>query len=121
MRELADQQEFEQLIGLGDAPLFPVPPLTIIYFTADWCGACRSLDLPTLEAMSSDILWLKCNVDNNNYTPGYCNVRSIPTFIAISNKKVVGTLQQNKTSKVQEWVQGYLAVPLAAPLAAPKN
>jgi|LakMenEpi03Aug12_release.lakeMendotaPanAssembly.Ray.scaffolds.fasta_scaffold1098706_1 thioredoxin-like negative regulator of GroEL len=105
MRDLTDQQEFEQLIGLGDAPSFYVPELTIIYFTADWCGACRSLDLPSLENMSDNVLWLKCNVDTNNYTPGYCNVKSIPTFLAIANKSVIGMLQHNKTSKVQEWVQ----------------
>lgn len=121
MRELADQQEFEQLIGIGDPPSFPVPRLTIIYFTATWCGACRSLDLPSLETMSDNVLWLKCDIDNNNYTPGYCNVRSIPTFLAIADKKVIGMLQHNKTAKVQEWVQLYLDIHPSNASSPPKN
>jgi beta-lactam-binding protein with PASTA domain len=35
-----------------------------------------------------DVEWLKCDVDQNNYTPGYCGIRSIPSFIVVANGKV---------------------------------
>lgn len=104
MRELAYQTEFEQLLGMGE-PGKNLSRITIVYFTASWCGACRFLDLDTLEATSPEIQWLKCDIDANSYTPGYCNIRSIPTFLAIVDKKVAGTLQHNKTAKVVEWAQ----------------
>jgi len=104
MRELTDQTELEYLLGKVESPL-PPPRLTIIYFTASWCSACKSLDIEALEMMSPHILWLKCDVDTNTYTPGYCNVRAIPHFMAIMDKNVAGSLQQNKTQNVIEWAQ----------------
>ena len=101
------QEEFEQLIGVQPIPEgMPIPnPFTVIYFTATWCGACRNLNIPALEAAFPTIGWLKCDVDQNNYTAGYCGIRSIPTFLIVNNKKVVGTLQSTSNEKVIEWIK----------------
>lgn len=105
MKYLMEQAEFETLIGRGEYPDEKVPPFTVVYFTATWCGACRSIDLAALEAAFPTINWLKCDVDQNNYTPGYCAIRSIPTFIAIKDKKIVDRFQSNDNGKIIEWLK----------------
>ena len=100
-----EQAEFETLIGRGEYPDAEVPPFTVVYFTANWCGACRSIDVNGLETALPSVNWLKCDVDQNNYTAGYCSIRSIPSFIAIKDKKIVGTLQSNDNAKILEWVR----------------
>ena len=104
MKYLMEQAEFETLIGRGEYPDAEVPPFTVIYFTATWCGACRSIDLNALMAVFPNVNWLKCDVDQNNYTPGYCSIRSIPTFLAIKDKKIVGTLQSSDNIKITDWI-----------------
>lgn len=105
MKLLISHIEFEQLIGLqAPDPGVNLPAFTVIYFTAKWCGACRALDLDAIEKAVPGANWLKCDIDQNDYTPGYCGVRSIPTFIIVHNKKVVDTLTSNNTQKVIDWV-----------------
>jgi thioredoxin-like negative regulator of GroEL len=48
--------------------------------------------------------WLKCDIDQNDYTAGYCGIRSIPTFLIINNKKVVEKFSSNNTQKVIDWL-----------------
>jgi thioredoxin-like negative regulator of GroEL len=105
MKLLISQIEFEQLIGLQEPEPGTVLPLfTVIYFTAGWCGACRALDLPAIEAAVPGVNWLKCDIDQNDYTAGYCGIRSIPTFLIINNKKVVEKFSSNNTQKVIDWL-----------------
>jgi thioredoxin 1 len=99
------QDEFEQLIGRQDTPQgVELPRFTVIYFTATWCGACRRLDVPALEAAMPGVNWLKCDVDQNNYTPGFCGVRSIPTFLIVADKKIIGPYSNNQNDAVLKWV-----------------
>ena len=119
MKLLISHVEFEQLIGVQDPdPGVVLPHFTVIYFTASWCGACRALDLAAIEAAVPGANWLKCDIDQNDYTPGYCGVRSIPTFIIVHNKKVVDTLTSNNTQKVIDWAAGHALVAATAPAAA---
>jgi len=105
MRLLISQVEFEQLIGLQEPePGTVLSNVTVVYFTAAWCSACRRLDLPAIEAATPGVNWLKCDVDANNYTGGYCGIRSIPTFLAIVDKKIVGTIGSSNTQDVIKWV-----------------
>jgi len=105
MKPLISQVEFEQLIGRQEPePGTKLPSFTVIYFTAGWCSACRSLDLDALEKGVPGANWLKCDIDQNDYTPSYCGVRSIPTFLIVDDKNVIGMLSSNKTQKVLEWV-----------------
>jgi thioredoxin-like negative regulator of GroEL len=108
MKLLISQIEFEQLIGLQDPdPGTVLPEFTVIYFTASWCGACRALDLPALESALPRANWLKCDVDVNNYTMGYCNIRAVPSFIIVHKKKIVDTFTSNNTQKVIEWASAH--------------
>lgn len=100
------QEEFEQLTGVQPVPEgTTAPPFSVIYFTATWCGACRRLNLPALEAALPEVNWLKCDVDQNNYTGGYCGVRSIPSFIIVKNKKVSEIFQSTSNDAVEKWIR----------------
>ena len=110
MRYLMNQEEFEQLLGRQPVPEGTVVPyFSVIYFTASWCGACRKLNIPALEAALPEVNWLKCDVDQNNYTPGYCGVRSIPTFLIVANKQVVDTYTSSDNVKVEAWIRQHMA------------
>lgn len=105
MKLLISQVEFEQLIGLQEPDAGTViPNFTVIYFTAGWCSACRRLDLTAIENATPGVNWLKCDVDSNNYTAGYCGIRSIPTFLIVLDKKVVGTYSSTNNFDVINWV-----------------
>ncbi len=107
METLDTQQQLEELLGkapLSD-PSKPLPRATIIYFTANWCSACRKLDLAALRVAFPQLQWLKCDVDANNYSAGYCGVRSIPSFMLILDKRPIGPFQSSVTEKVAAWIQ----------------
>lgn len=105
MEQLESQEYFEALIGLKEWEK-PLPGFVVIWFTARWCGPCKRVNTDVLLSAFKDVTWLKCDIDENDYTPGYCGIRSIPAFLVVKNKKVVGTLQSNDATKIVEWVEG---------------
>lgn len=111
MRGLESHEYLEQLLGRGPAKELGaglLPAATVIYFTAKWCGACKRLDLAALEAAFPAVDWLKCDVDENQYSPGFCGVRSIPTFMLILRGKAIGPLTSSDTQKVAGWLHAQL-------------
>lgn len=107
---LHSQTLFEKLIGRGeDTDDKNIPPINIVYFTARWCGACKRLDLAKLVGAHPLAAWYKCDIDDNEYTAGFCGIRSIPTFMVIKNKKILGTLSNSDTEKVLTWISETLA------------
>jgi thioredoxin 1 len=120
MRYLMKQEHFEKMIGR--APLEAgevIPRYIVVYFTATWCGPCRSVRTAELEAALPMVTWLKCDIDQNDYTAGYCGVRSIPTFLVIKDSKIVGKFSATATDMIVGQVQGLLDVPLRAADACP--
>ena len=108
MKYLMEQLELETLIGRN--PDVPAPAgATMIYFTATWCGACRRLDLDLLQGSLATVNFLKCDVDQNNYSPGFCGVRAIPAFMLIRDGKILGNLQSSNTMEVVHWATTLLA------------
>jgi len=85
----------------------PVPPIAVIYFTASWCGACKNLDVPALQtaATAAGATFLKCDVDVNDYTAGYCGIRQIPTFLIVKDKKTIGPFSSSDTGTVAAWIK----------------
>ena len=96
------QEEFEVLIGRAEPTeeISEPPEATVVYFTATWCGPCRSVRTAELEEGLKGVQWLKCDVDQNDYTPGYCQIRSIPTFLVVKNKKVMGKFSSTNTETI---------------------
>lgn len=110
MEPLPDQKLFEALLGKQEDPRLPtVPTRAVIWFTATWCGPCKRVDSAALLAQFPQIVFYKCDVDENDYTGGYCGVRSIPTFLAIEKGKVLGTFQSSETEKIAAWFKSTFA------------
>ena len=101
MIPLPNQEFLESLIKKN----VPHDPIVVILFTASWCGPCSKLDKDYLVGLSDKIKWYKCDLDENNYTPGYCGVKTIPAFLAIVNGKVKPLFGSSDTMKVAEWIK----------------
>ena len=107
MAPLPDQEYFEALIGKRtDDRLVKrgAARFVVIYFTAKWCGACKRLDLTKICSGFPGIVFYKCDIDENDYTAGYCGINSIPTFLYIQDGKILGTLGSSDTQKVGDWI-----------------
>lgn len=106
MTPLPDQEYFEALIlRRMDDRLAKVPEKVVIWFSASWCGPCRRVDTQALQGSFPDVTFYKCDVDENSYTPGFCQVRSIPAFLAIHNGAITGPLFQNSnTEAIIHWI-----------------
>jgi thioredoxin 1 len=102
MTALPSQEFFESLIQKN----MPHDPIVIIKFTATWCGPCKRIDTSLLLGLHPDIKWYECDLDENDYTPGYCGVKSIPCFLAIVNGNCQPLFQSSDTMKVAEWIKG---------------
>lgn len=112
MKLLESQEQLESLLRAWTAATVrgsaPQPETTCIYFTAPWCEACKALDLEVIRGITQEAQWLKCDIDQNKYSAGYCGVRSIPAFLVIHRGKVAGSLKSNQTAKVAAWLQTVL-------------
>lgn len=106
MKYLETQDQFEVLIGKQSSDE-PLPTTTVIWFSAEWCGPCKKIRIQ--ELMNSfNVNWLKCDIDRNDYTAGYCNIRSIPTFMVIHNMKIISTKSSSNTTEINEWLNNVL-------------
>jgi len=110
MIPLQTHEEFEKLYGQElQKPI-------LVYFTATWCCPCRGIDKKFLEAEFKDISMYVCDVDENTYTPGFCGVRSIPSFMLLKpaskgqqKNTICGPIQNSKTAEVATWIKTNLS------------
>ena len=108
MLPLQTQEQFEELNG----PTLKTP--TLVYFTANWCGACKRINWDFLqEEFGANLTIYKCDIDENKYTPGFCGVRSIPNFMMLTptgqqKPTLTGPFQSSDTAKVAAWIQSNL-------------
>mgnify|MGYP000052793867 FL=1 len=56
--------------------------MKILYFSAAWCGPCRSL-APIMESLADKIEYEKIDVDENQDLSVKYNVRSIPALVLV--------------------------------------
>jgi thioredoxin-like negative regulator of GroEL len=103
MTPLPSQEFLESLIKKN--PSKPHEPIVIIKFGATWCGPCKRIDKQLLLNLSDKIKWYDCDVDENDYTPGYCGVRSIPAFLAIVNGQPQPLFVSSDTMTVAQWIK----------------
>ena len=104
MTPLPSQEFFESLIKKN--PPAPHDPIVVLKFGATWCGPCKRIDTGMLLGLSDKIKWYECDVDENDYTPGYCGVKSIPAFLAIVNGNPQPLFTSSDTMKVAQWIKG---------------
>ena len=107
MEPLETQEQFEILFrdpkSLGRRVS---DSLFIVYFTAAWCGPCQKLDkdLIVVAAKNKGIPIYICDQTKNDYTVGYCMVRSFPTFVAFTLGKEKNRLMSSQTEAVVTWI-----------------
>jgi thioredoxin 1 len=106
MKLLETQADFEKLWFYND-DTNECDLCWIVYFTASWCKACRKLDIDTIQAAadSKNIVFYTCNETQNDYTAGYCGIKSFPTFVFFKPKTIVSSIQSSDTTQVIEWIQ----------------
>jgi thioredoxin-like negative regulator of GroEL len=101
MIPLQTQAQFEELLKQGPNTKKNV----VVYFTAPWCGACKRLDLDSIQIVQTDITWYKCDIDENKYTLGYCGLQTIPSFAFIKNGKFLGKFSSSNTEVVFDMIR----------------
>lgn len=121
MIPLPTQEDFEALYASD------LQGPQLIYFTASWCGPCRGIDKALIESSCKNVRMFVCDVSVNAYTPGYCGVRSIPSFLVIKPSAklasplpssgplpsstpqpkniTIGPYQNSNTADVITWIQ----------------
>jgi len=102
----------------------------IVYFTASWCGPCKRLDIDSIENFAKQAgvpIW-KVEQTVNDYTAGYCDVRSLPTFALMRPRLIVSKVSSSNTSDVLAWMSTVVSAPgsfpglaVAMPLAKPSE
>jgi thioredoxin-like negative regulator of GroEL len=102
MKYLLEHEDFEKLIGRKQSDE-PLPDLTIIWFSAEWCGPCKKIQINDLMN-KFHANWLKCDIDRNDYTAGYCGIRSIPTFLVIYKTKILGFKTSADNNEINNWL-----------------
>lgn len=103
MIPLPSQEFFESLIQRN--PPQPHEPFVCVRFTASWCGPCKRVDSNYLLSVSDKIKWYVCDIDENDYTPGYCGVQQIPSFQAIVNGVPQPIFQNSNNQQIAEWLR----------------
>lgn len=84
MKKLNDQ-DFMTTISKG---------ISIIKFTAEWCGPCKSLE-PVMEKLQDEaqVAVYEVDIDDNPELVNAFGIRAVPTVIAFNDGKVAGSPQ----------------------------
>lgn len=89
--------------------------VTVLQFSADWCGPCRMLS-PIIDELVSEnegsqkVNIGKVNVDENSNTAVKYGIRGIPTLLFIKDGSVVGRMTGLKTKiEIQERIDSLLS------------
>jgi thiol-disulfide isomerase/thioredoxin len=103
MIPLTDQLQFEELYFGRD----PNVQRFLVWFSAKWCGPCQRLQKPALEAAAAEagIPFYYCEITQNDYTPGFCGIRAVPTFCIYEKRKALGKLTNSDTDTVCRWIK----------------
>ena len=85
--------------------------LSLLYFTASWCGPCQQIK-PFLKELSEslktsgeyNIEFYMIDIDKNEEFCNKCNIRSVPTFFIMNGKELLGSLSGADKTKLSEMI-----------------
>ncbi|ORC91226.1 thioredoxin [Trypanosoma theileri] len=66
--------------------------LTVAWFTAVWCGPCKTIERP-MEKLTYDfptVRFAKVDSDTNSEIVSKCKVLQLPTFMLVRSGKMLG-------------------------------
>jgi len=76
--------------------------MRILYFTAEWCGPCKTFKPIVQQVMSETGANVQfVNVDQDKNTPSKYSVTSVPTIMFINDNDIVMYRQSGVMSKPQ--------------------
>ena len=55
---------------------------TILYFSAAWCGPCRTLG-PIMDSIADKVAWKKIDVDTDTELSAKYGIRNIPSLVLV--------------------------------------
>ena len=100
LQETADQSSLDVYVKNS-------APLTVLYFTATWCGPCKAI-APTVQALSDKyptVNFYKIDVDLLEELTMYAGVDCMPTFQLYKGGEHINTLEGANAVALEEMVQ----------------
>ena len=85
--------------------------LSLLYFTASWCGPCKAIG-PFLEKLYTalkekgdyNIEFYKVDIDENEEFCDKCKIKSVPTFIIMNGKDLLGSCNGASQEKISDLI-----------------
>ena len=81
--------------------------LSLLYFTAKWCGPCQKI-APLMDELSDklretgdyNITFYKLDIDKNEEFCDKCEIRSVPTFYIMNGKDLLSSCNGADIDKI---------------------
>ena len=101
LKVLGDPSALKKAIDVSDKTK------CVAWFTASWCGPCKSITphIQKLSESSQNVDFLKIDVDQNGELAEEYEVASVPTFILFKDKAVAGRIMGANAQKIDELVK----------------
>jgi len=85
---------------------------TLLYFSASWCGPCKTMS-PVMDRVSqhyeAQLSVMKIDVDQAQSLAAQYGIRSIPTLVLRHKEQAVETLVgAHPQPKIQQWLSQHL-------------
>ena len=85
--------------------------LSLLYFTAKWCGPCQKI-APLMDELSDklretgdyNITFYKLDIDKNEEFCDKCEIRSVPTFFIMNGKDLLSSCNGADIKQIGEMI-----------------